>query len=199
MGDFANRFGDIVRGLVSLEVNTIVKEGMSATRMGAPLVALSEIAARYAKWLQKNGSQCEDPPDPVTPAYLSALVTEARAVKVAHPGAEGVAVMATRIERSSSHLKAIFDKITGPDPEPDEIVQLRKVWEIGTEEVVMQTVFWIDGDAVQRVHPAYADGAHERLLAVHSAGVGVALSYWRSLGELLVSLFNSAWKELSSR
>jgi hypothetical protein len=63
----------------------------------------------------------------------------------------------------------------------------------------MQTVLWIDGDATQRIHPAYADKAHEQLLSVHTASVTASLSYWKSLGEIVVSFFRSAWHELTPR
>jgi hypothetical protein len=200
MEDFAHRFGDIVRGLLSLEVNTIIKEGMSATRMGTPLDALGDIATDYATWLQDYSGTFDPPPAPVTASYfLDTLAAKASGVRAAHPGSGGVAIMATRIETNSRHLSSIFAKVTGPDPDPDEIVQLRKVWEIGTEEVVMQTVLWVDGDATHRIHPAYADKAHEQLLSVHSASVSLSLSHWKSLGELIMGLFKSAWQQLTAK
>ena len=201
MGDFADRFGDIVRGLISLEVNTIVKEGMSATRMPAPDVAMCEIATRYATWLQNHGRQPLTPSPPVKKEDFDSLASEAAAVRKLPGVTEGIAVMSTRIERSSRHLSSIYGKLVDQKagPDPDELVQLRKIWEIGTEEVVVQTVVWIDGDAVQRIHPAYADKSHEQLLAIHAASVGVSLSYWKSLGELLVSLFNTVWTKLTGK
>jgi len=202
MARFADRFGDIVRGLISLEVNTIIKNGMSATRMGAPDAALSEIAARYATWLQSNGCVCDVVPDPVTPRYLDTLAAKAEQVKATHldsADSEEVAIMATRIARSARHLSTLFDKLTKTDPEPSELVQLRKIWELGTERVVMQTVLWIDGDATQRIHPAYADQAHQQLLAIHSASVTMSLNYWKSLGDLIVSVFSTAWEKLTTK
>jgi hypothetical protein len=199
MERFADRFGDIVRGLISLEVNTIIKDGMSATRMGPPAAALCEIAARYATWLQNNGCAYTAVPDPVTPQYLDTLAATADQVKAAHPDSEGVAVMATRIARNARQLSTMFDKLTKTDPEPSELVQLRKIWELGTETVVMQTVLWIDGDATQRIHPAYADQAHQQLLAVHSASVSMSLNYWKCLGDLIVSVFSTAWEKLTTK
>jgi len=199
MGAFADRFGNIVRGLVSLEINTIVKDGMSATRMGAPPQALSEIATRYATWLQSYGSRYDAVPDPLTAQYLEGLAVKAEQVKASHPDAEGVAVIATRIERNARQLTTIFDRLTLAEPDPDELVQLRKIWEIGTETVVMQTVLWIDGDATQRIHPGFADTAHQQLLAIHSASVSMSLSYWKSVGDLIVNVFSSAWEKLTSK
>jgi hypothetical protein len=199
MANFAERFGDIVRGMLSLEVNTIVKEGMSATRMGSPAEALEDIASCYASWLRKHGGHPGTAPSPVTASYFQdTLAVEAGNVKTVADSA-GVSVIATRIQRSAQALGKNFGKLLADDPDPDEMVQLRKVWEIGTEEVVMQTVLWIDGDATQRVHPAYVDKAHEQLLGIHVASVTASLSYWKSLGDIVVSLFRTAWNELKPR
>lgn len=199
MAKFADRFGDIVRGMLSLEVNTIVKEGMSATRMGPPAEALEDIAACYVSWLHKHGGQPAAANGPVTASYFKdTLAGEAAKVKAAATSA-GVSVIATRIQRSSQALAANFDQLLAADPDPDEMVQLRKVWEIGTEEVVMQTVLWIDGDATQRIHPAYTGKAHEQLLNIHAASVAASLNYWKSLGDILVGFFRSAWSELTAK
>lgn len=198
--DFADRFGDTVRGLLSLEINTIVKEGMTATRMGTPLEGLGQIALSYATWLRNNGGEVVLPADPPTAAHFESLAAAALAVKTKRDQLPPGAVMiATRIEKNSRHLNKIFAEITRSDPDPDELVQLRKIWEIGTEEVVMQTVVWLDGDATHRIHPAYVDKAHEPLVQMHSASVGVSLSYWKSLGEMIVTLFQSAWQYLTAR
>lgn len=200
MADFADRFGDIVRGLLSLEINTIVKEGMTATPMGTPLEGLGEIALSYGEWLQTHGGKAPLFVEPVTAGQFEALATAAAALKAQRDRLPaGVGTIAARIENNSRTLNKIFAKITGSDPHPDELVQLRKIWEIGTEEVVMQTVLWIDGDATHRIHPAYADKAHEQLLHMHSASVGVSLSYWKSLGEMVLTLFQSAWQHLTAR
>jgi hypothetical protein len=196
MADFADRFGDIVRGLLSLEVNTILKEGMSATRMPAPPEALDSIAACYASWLGKHGPEVAAPAGRVTASYFQDTLAVAAASVKASVGTGGVSVIATRIHRSSQALAAGFAKLVGPDPDPDELVQLRKVWEIGTEEVVLQTVLWIDGDATQRIHPAYVDKAYAQLFDMHAASVTAALSYWKGLGDVVVSFFRSAWQQL---
>lgn len=199
MASFAERFGDIVRGMLSLEVNTIVKEGMSATRMGSPQEALDDIAACYSSWIRKHSGHPGTVPSPVTASYFQdTLAVEAGNVKAITDSA-GVAVIATRIQRSSLALSKKFGALLANDPDPDELVQLRKVWEIGTEEVVMQTVLWIDGDATQRIHPAYVDKKHEQLLGIHAASVTASLSYWKSLGEIVMSLFRSAWSELKPK
>ena len=72
-------------------------------------------------------------------------------------------------------------------------VTLRKIWELGCEEILMQTVVQLDGDVVTRLTD---DGAKEEasvLHRLHSEGVRVATQSWRhlvdSLGSFARSLF----------
>jgi hypothetical protein len=197
--DFADRFGDIIRGLLSLEINTILKEGMQATRMGSPREALDDIAQGYASWLREHGAQIAPPGGALAADYFQyTLAIEAGKLPPDLPG--GGSAIAVRIQRNSLALAAMFNKLVAsdpdPGPDPDELVQLRKIWEIGTEQIVMQTVLWIDGDATQRIHPGYIDKSHEQLLGLHAASVAAALGYWKSIGDLVLSFFRSAWHQL---
>jgi hypothetical protein len=66
---------------------------------------------------------------------------------------------------------------------------LRKMWEVGIEEVVAQTVVQLDGDVVtrfRRVLDATSHGAP--VMEAHRMGVYVALSSWRHLVETALRL-----------
>ncbi|MEZ4465326.1 MAG: hypothetical protein R3F43_12815 [bacterium] len=72
-------------------------------------------------------------------------------------------------------------------------VTLRKIWELGCEEILMQTLVQLDGDVVTRLTD---DGAREEastMHRLHSEGVRVATQSWRhlvdSLGSFARSLF----------
>lgn len=64
---------------------------------------------------------------------------------------------------------------------PDELVTIRKIWEVGVEIVAMQTVIQLDGDVVTRIHPRYLDERYGRLHQYHNDGVAIALGYWKEL------------------
>jgi hypothetical protein len=72
---------------------------------------------------------------------------------------------------------------------PDAIVKLRKIWELGTETVVMQTVIQIDGDVVSRIQ-AGRDRAEDRILhEIHRSAVEVSFQHWSFLVKLVDSVF----------
>jgi hypothetical protein len=62
---------------------------------------------------------------------------------------------------------------------PDDLMLVRKAWEIGTETVYSQTVIQLDGDVITRVAPSKAD--EKALLELHRVNVDVSVSFWKTL------------------
>jgi hypothetical protein len=199
VSDFAERFGDVARGLLSLEINTIVKDNMTATRMPSdPLAAVREVAVAYHAWLVDKVPPPFDPPGTsADEAYFATLKAAATSVMGASPS-DGVTpamrILAERLARSSGEIIDLLPKLRTKHPDPDEVVQLRKIWEIGTEEIAFQTVLWIDGDVTQRVIPRYAGADSTHLLAVHGLAVKTSVGMWEKMAQVLVSLFETLWK-----
>lgn len=71
----------------------------------------------------------------------------------------------------------------------EQMIELRKIWEIRTEVIAMQTVIQLDGDVVTRVLPEYAREGWEALRAMHYKGVRTATSFWRGLVDLVAAFF----------
>ncbi|MFP4031601.1 MAG: hypothetical protein ACLFTV_08580 [Desulfococcaceae bacterium] len=65
--------------------------------------------------------------------------------------------------------------------EPGEKVQIRKIWEMGLEEIAMQTIIQIDGDMVTRIQPRYAAGERQMIHEIHERSVATALELWGNL------------------
>jgi hypothetical protein len=65
---------------------------------------------------------------------------------------------------------------------------LRKAWELGTEQVVMQTVVYLDGDVITRIRPDIAEGNRRDLLDVHQKGVDTSMAFWRHLVDVVRSI-----------
>ncbi|SCX87695.1 hypothetical protein [Nitrosospira sp. Nsp13] len=61
-----------------------------------------------------------------------------------------------------------------------EVLLVRKIWEIGTEVVAVQTTIQLDGDVIVRLNPDCMD-EHPKLIFFHNEGVAVALNYWKNL------------------
>lgn len=74
----------------------------------------------------------------------------------------------------------------------NELVFLRKAWELGTAVVAMQTVIQIDGDVINRLNPLMLDKNFQQLNDYHRAGVNISLQHWSDLvnvaKELVVGL-----------
>ncbi len=64
---------------------------------------------------------------------------------------------------------------------PEQLRIIRKAWELGVEEIAMQTVIQLDGDVVTRVLPKYANETHKGLHNLHNQGITTSIKFWRTL------------------
>ena len=74
---------------------------------------------------------------------------------------------------------------------PDQLALLRKIWEVGTTEIAMQTVVQLDGDVVTRILRKYADEDYTILHKLHDEGVSTAIGFWKDLVGLVKDFFES--------
>lgn len=84
-----------------------------------------------------------------------------------------------------------------PEPmklSPDNLVLIRKAWEMGTEEIAMQTVIQLDGDVVTRVQPKYAENRLAPIHEIHRENVRVSVEFWKELVQLVKDFFTSIVK-----
>src|SRR5262249_13208701 len=59
----------------------------------------------------------------------------------------------------------------------DELVVLRKAWDLGLEQIAMQTVIQLDGDVLHRVQPRYATGpGAAQLFSVHDTAIRTSIT-----------------------
>ena len=91
---------------------------------------------------------------------------------------------------SRSRSRSRLDQ-TQPVPfSANDILTIRKAWELGTEIIVMQTVVQLDGDAVTRLNDASASAEQLMLRAIHQQGVETALGQWNSLVTTFMTIVN---------
>ncbi len=79
--------------------------------------------------------------------------------------------------------EASFGRSTDLQVLNQDMVLLRKTWEIGTEVVVQQTVISIDGDVVNRINPDAMDGRQEALQPAHRMAVDASFRHWSFMVE----------------
>jgi hypothetical protein len=218
-----SRLESLVNDLFSLEVNTIVKHGMMATKMPNVAHALIDLAIDYAVTLKHLGASTEEVKGEASAEIFHALrelaSAEAReaqglprdkelakmsnqAPKRLEDDEAARLLMLCRIRDTSDTLKALmpggvsFNRDTANAFQPSQLpltdrqrLALRKAWEIGTEEVVLQTSVYLDGDVISRLRPDYALPEKQGFLDAHQRGVNTSIAFWKSLVDVVRSMF----------
>jgi hypothetical protein len=83
----------------------------------------------------------------------------------------------------------------------EDLARIRKMWEIGTETVLVQTCIQIDGDVVTRLGRCLYDGKHaeyrKSIIEAHRESVDVSLTQWHGLVKVAVELVSMFFKGLA--
>ena len=58
---------------------------------------------------------------------------------------------------------------------------LQKIWDLGVEEIVAQTVVHVTGDVTTRVQEAFRNSGSEPLFGIHRQSVDVSVACWKNL------------------
>ena len=222
------------RSLLNIEVNTIVRDNMTAEQMPPAPHALLDIAQNYADTLSEFGvdmpAYCEDPamdparappswvPAPagsigakltVSPDTFNRLRWAAQWTSMSNnPAAARLSpaqrVLLDRIVNNSDTIKEMFKSfdqrfiqqffgktrsdLAGAKIEPnsysvtpDDLIDLQKIWDIGVEEIVAQTVVFVNGAITTRVQQALRGPGSEALFSIHRQSIDVSVSCWRYL------------------
>ena len=252
----------IVDDLLNLEIDIIIKPGMTARKMPEPPHALLDIIGAYDTFLCQAGNRLnpvweslgrpavqvrpsaesakpQSPnrqTDPATGQLTKPLRTESvpdvisedvfdsvreraveaeavyrRLVAVANQTRfpeDETGVILTRIFRNCDQIKAMLARrevsaVLGGGVDRDsartlvlplessDIVALRKIWEIGTETVVMQTVAQLDGDIVTRIQRGRDAAVYKPLHDLHQEAVASALEHWRFLAQTVATFLST--------
>jgi len=205
--------------LFTLEVNTIVKDSIMGTVTPSAGQALIDIVQDYETKLRDLGEAPRVSSLGLGIASLAKLHELRERAHDMYEGAPTVLVagrslvrsellMLCRIRDNCDQLKSILEKVEGrsargvltftrdsaPEIEllPAELMTIRKIWDIGTEEIVMQTVIQLGGDVVTRLHSAYAAQRDSPLVRIHDASVSTSISTWSKLVETVGAFIESA-------
>lgn len=210
-----NVLGRILEDIVTIEINTIVCNGMTGEQMVDPRHALFDIGVEYIEALRKLGADLDSLPDtckkddkPVCGSKdvfskLYEIARDFESTQTHTTCTPRQVTLVNRIKVKSGQIVALFDRLKGEtnefsrsamnDPDTkkpmvlghDDRVFIRKIWELGTEEVVMQTVITLDGDVVSRVQRDFASKDHDVLHRLHGEGIKIALSTWATIIETI--------------
>jgi hypothetical protein len=210
----------MIRDLCTLQINTIIKSQITGGTMPATRYALCELSKCYANRLIAMGADINEvkPNDTVTGGYsrfdLYRTIAKKKSIQLAQNDPDNLhdINMLQRIKNNSNRIKAIFN---GKDAlarnefsnqqlaakfdqgmqdltlDRNDYLALRKFWELGTEEIAIQTVVQLDGDVTTRVQPQYADAQSTTVHQLHQSSVNLSYQYWKSLIQLVGDLFNT--------
>jgi hypothetical protein len=79
-----------------------------------------------------------------------------------------------------------------------EVILVRKLWEVGTAVIVMQTIVQVDGDVISRLNPIILKNVtYPKLQEYHQTGINIALDHWAGLVEVAKELAVAAGRGIS--
>ena len=223
-----DRFSDIATDLFNIEVNTILRDNITAQKMPTPRHALIDIGKMYMKAMEqmemaygKNTEAAESiqidncygsfTGFSALREWASRLMKDAYSSKI-ELGNDQLSIL-PRIKDNSDLLKGMFTNLAHNHPEiimltpewswltnkysrsdliyqapaalpldEQQLVLIRKVWELGTEIIVMQTIVQIDGDVITRLNSNFLNNPHyPKIRNYHNKGIEIALEHWAGL------------------
>jgi hypothetical protein len=198
----------IATNLLTLEINTVLKNGMSSQKMPSSEDAVVDIIENYCDYLCRRVPTAwadehafvSAGPVAIDPGGLQTLRRIALRLKTETRQPDEILGVLSRIQRNCDQM---MDFVTGTVSRntrlrltTEQTILLRKAWEIGTETVAMQTVIQIDGDVVTRVQPGREDGASAALHAAHRQSVELSFRYWQFLADTLGRMAGALMKDL---
>ncbi len=244
---------ELAKDLITLEINTILKENMVAGPMPTIPNALVEIADSYIRAFQTLQLDVSDvyrvtadaepalweaarvvhrpneprlrlfqmPDDEISFSHLFIFLRwAARKGREAAEFSERDRITLRRIEDNSDKIRCVLqaDKLRAqltadqvhfadrkvrlcdirtrtdlfippPNLSVHERLLIRKIWEVGSEWVVAQTVIQIDGDVVTRIARDFSQHPDiDKLLGLHHQGLETGLARWDSLVNAAVAV-----------
>jgi len=75
-----------------------------------------------------------------------------------------------------------------------ERAKLKRMYDLGTENVILQTRFGIDGDVVTRIEENFATRPRQMILDVHDKHTNLSLQYWDKLVNIVVDVVSGIFK-----
>jgi len=184
-GDYT-RFLRRFRGYLSAEDQARL-DGLSADRRttgSATFDTLSDLANALQKLRLPPSAVADEDQVIIERIYRSAahLRTIVR-------GLAADAAQDSRIWRSTrTELYGLEAEIAASSLGPQERAIVRKMWEMGTEKVVMQSVIQLDGDVITRIQRDRLGPEHATLHGLHQQGVKVSIETWQLLVQTIGAL-----------
>jgi len=99
--------------------------------------------------------------------------------------------IAKALDRSGSPEKAVLDS--------DAAIRLRKIWELGTDIIIAQTIVHVDGDTVTKFQRGIKQEKLTYCLDIHNQGVDTAVKQWKTLFDAFRALIGGVADRIFGR
>ena len=77
--------------------------------------------------------------------------------------------------------------------------RLRKIWELGTDQIIAQTIVQVDGDTLTRFQRGVDDDVRTYYLNIHNQGVHTAIRQWKVLFDAFSALIDGVADRIFGR
>lgn len=81
-----------------------------------------------------------------------------------------------------------YDQYTFEDLSPKDIAKIKRLYDLGTETVVLQTRFSINGDIITRIEEEFANASRKTVMELHEKHTNMSLGYWERMVNLAVNV-----------
>ena len=102
-------------------------------------------------------------------------------------------------DKSRAELVAMTIRRSSYAVPVDDLIQLQKMWDIGMEEIVAQTIVHITGDITTRVQSGLGRPGSEALFAIHRQSIDVSVACWRYLLDVIREIAGTTIQALIGR
>ncbi|TAJ12073.1 hypothetical protein DMA11_14405 [Marinilabiliaceae bacterium JC017] len=92
--------------------------------------------------------------------------------------------LASLASKSAAHLKM----------DARDRIKLKRLYDLGTETIVMQTRFGLDGDVITRIEEGFANKPKQLVIDIHDKHTNLSINYWRSLINIITDFASGFFK-----
>jgi hypothetical protein len=85
---------------------------------------------------------------------------------------------------------------------PDMLGMIYKAYEIGTEQIVLQTVIQVEGDVTSYITPQYInmpEHIKEIVMGVHNRSINTSTQFWNTLFTTIINLAGKSFNQIFSK
>jgi hypothetical protein len=179
---------EFLNSLLYLEINTLLVDRIQGKAFPKPGKAAQDLEECYRLFLNSVSRAAGHPKlvkaDDLRESFKQ-IVGSASTQLPCCPD-ERQAILQRVHDKSETMIKKMA--VAFIDWDPEDLVWLREAWELGTDEIVVQTQVMLHGDQVTRICRAHSRKAW--LHQLHFQSVRASVDYWQDLFRTVSQLLN---------